>query len=232
MKRITFLIIILLTVSACTSLKTPEIRGVVVDAETGEPIKDARVYAVWYRVYSGPGGQSRGGTSKELRLRTKEDGTFRIPAFTLVNPIPYPFGQGGTFYMIVYAHGYRFKDFIFYTTQDFKKIRYKEFERNIEKIKVKVELNKLKFEEEYWKNLQELDVKDPDFDLEEYRLFIKKYPKSKYTPLAQYYIGYIYEDEIGNYKKAIEEYKKVIKKYPNTKAAKAARRHLELISEQ
>jgi hypothetical protein len=91
------LFLALLLTGIITTFRTPTIKGIVVDAETEEPIDDARIYAAWYRVYSGPGGPGPGGIAKEIRLRTKEDGTFKIPSHILINPVPYPFGQGGNF---------------------------------------------------------------------------------------------------------------------------------------
>ena len=71
MKKIIYLFFISLLLSGCTFLKTPEIKGVVLDAETGTPITDARIYAKWQRTVSGPGGKTGGGISKEIRLTTK-----------------------------------------------------------------------------------------------------------------------------------------------------------------
>lgn len=84
-----------LVIMGCSSFRTPEIKGVVLDVETGKPIADARIYAKWERMMRGFGGESSGGIDKELRLKTKGDGTFLIPAHTLVNFIPT--GKGGIF---------------------------------------------------------------------------------------------------------------------------------------
>ena len=43
--------IILISLTGCTSLKTPEIKGIVLDAETGKPIEGAYVVASWGRTY-------------------------------------------------------------------------------------------------------------------------------------------------------------------------------------
>ena len=115
---------IILILTGCTSLKTPEIKGVVLDAETDKPIANARVYARWQRIVSGPGGQTAGGIAREVRLKTKEDGTFVIPSYTLINFVPYPFGQGGTFYTVIYAHRYMYKSFTFHETINFEKPKY------------------------------------------------------------------------------------------------------------
>jgi hypothetical protein len=59
-------VIILFFALASSTLKTPEIKGVVVDAETGKPIEGAYIVAWWKRTYSGPGGPTGGGISKEV----------------------------------------------------------------------------------------------------------------------------------------------------------------------
>ncbi len=112
-----------------TTFKTPEIKGVVVDSETGKPIADARIYAKWERMMRGFGGEYSGGVGKELRLKTKGDGTFLIPAHTLINFIPT--GTGGNFYMFVYSIGYKNLRFDFFDRTDFEgppRPRFYEFE--------------------------------------------------------------------------------------------------------
>ena len=104
----------------CTTLKTPEIKGVVVDAETGKPIDGARIYARWQKVNTGPGGQSRGGISKEITLIADKNGRFVIPAHLLINFVPYPFGQGGYLYLVFYTHNYKYKKFELENSTQFK----------------------------------------------------------------------------------------------------------------
>ena len=60
MKKILMLIVMAAILFGFTFLKTPEIKGVVVDAETGKPIDGARLYVEWYRVIVGPGGERVG----------------------------------------------------------------------------------------------------------------------------------------------------------------------------
>ena len=47
MKRLFYMILVAALLAGCTSLKTPEINGVVVDAETERPIEGAYVVASW-----------------------------------------------------------------------------------------------------------------------------------------------------------------------------------------
>jgi hypothetical protein len=106
MKSLSLLLITLL-LAGCSSLSTPEIKGVVVDAETGKPIEDARIFAEWRIITSGPGGRGPGEIKKEIKLKTGPDGRFTIPAHTVRNYWPYPIGQGGFFGSAVIAVGYK-----------------------------------------------------------------------------------------------------------------------------
>ena len=69
-KRIKAIIILVLIgviyVVTCTRLKTPEIKGVVLDAETGQSVADVRIYAKWERKMRGFGGESSGGLKKRF----------------------------------------------------------------------------------------------------------------------------------------------------------------------
>lgn len=49
----------------------------------------------------------------------------------------------------------------------------------------------------------------------EFRKLIKHYPKSRFAPTSQYYVGRCYE-EMGYYYEAFRDYQKVIDKYPYT----------------
>lgn len=224
MKRIFCMLLVLAVLSGCTTLKTPEIKGIVVDAETGKPIADARVYAKWQKTVSGPGGKTRGGIAKELRLKTDSEGKFVIPSYALINYAPYPLGQGGNFLVVVYAHGYKFKQFEFYDQTDIKSPRYEEF--IITNNQIKLKLTELINEKQYWENIRELDINDPHYDIEDYNIYISKYPNSANIPRAKYYIGYTYEDELKDYDNAIKEFEQVIKTYPKSDAASSSKQRI------
>ena len=218
-------------IMGCTTLKTPEMKGVVLDAETGKPIEDVRIYAKWKRMMRGFGGEYSGGTDKELHLKAKGDGTFLIPAHTLFNFIPSPIGKGGTFYMIVYAHGYKFKSFIFYERKNFESPRYDEFEKmNKNKILV-LKLEEIKDPETYDKNRYELYTnlefkkEDISYELVDYQSFVDRFPTHKKVPGYRLSIGTIYE-EMGNKEKAKLEYERIIKDFPDSSGAKEARKRL------
>lgn len=231
MKKIFYSIFILVFISGCTLLKTPEIKGIVLDAETGKPIADARIYAKWQRTVSGPGGQTGGKVVRELRLRTKEDGVFGIPSYNLINPVPYPFGQGGTFYVVVYAHSYKYKSFTFHESENFEKPKYEEFKIEV-KEGIKIKLEEIKNDETYFfqigKNLLETGE---DYYLKDMRFFIDKFSNSKWCATIQNYIAQYYENK-EDYSNAIKEYEILIKKYPDSGFVPYAQKAIERIGQR
>ena len=205
-------------------MKTPEIKGVVFDSETGKPIEGAYVVASWGRTYSGPGGQVGGKDFKKIRLQTSKDGAFMIPAYTVINWVPWPFGQGGTFFMAVYTHGYKCKKFIFYEASGFQMPKYEEFKEKKEDGTTIFKLEKMKDPDTFDKNGDEiygLVKEDLSYKLKDYELFVNKFPMDKRVPGYRLSIGSIYE-EIGDYDKALMEYRKIIKDFPDSRAAKEA----------
>ena len=225
-------------IMGCTTLKTPEMKGVVLDAETGKPIEDVRIYAKWKRMMRGFGGEYSGGTDKELHLKAKGDGTFLIPAHTLFNFIPSPIGKGGTFYMIVYAHGYKFKSFTFYEEKAFGHPRhYEEFKKLGENRVLLFKLEEIKDPETYDKNRYDFNgeysfnthykesKEDSIYDLVDYQTFVDRFPTHKKIPGYRLAIGTIYEG-MKDKGKAKLEYEKIIKDFPDSSGAKEARNRL------
>jgi len=202
-----------------TTLKTPEIKGVVLDAETGKPIEGANVVAGWGRTYSGPGGQFDGKTFKELKLKTGKDGTFKIPAYVVINWIPFPFGQGGTFGMAVYAHGCKHKSFIFNETENFKRPKYEEFEKMLIEKKLLLSLPEIKDPKSYIKNRGDIyfyTEADEVYRKEEDKLFLEKFGMRKWDKNIQYELAEAYY-RMGDYKSAIKKLEEIIKDDPNAK---------------
>jgi len=223
----------------CTTLKTPEIKGLVLDAETGQPIADARIYAKWERKMIGFGGETSGGIEKELRSKTKADGTFSIPGRTMINFIPSPIGIGGFFYMIVYTHGYKFKSFTFYEEKAFGHPRhYEEFKKLNENKVLMFKLEKIKDPETYDKNRYDFNgeysfnthyresKEDLIYDLVDYQTFVDRFPTHKKLPGYRLAIGTIYEG-MKNKEKAKLQYERIIKDFPDSSGAKEARKRLE-----
>jgi hypothetical protein len=235
------LVIILMSsilIMGCTTLKTPEMKGVVLDTETGKPIMDARIYTKWERKMIGFGGETSGGIEKELRLKTKDDGAFLIPGRTFINFIPFPIGRGGFFYMIVYAHGYKFKSFTFYEEKAFGHPRhYEEFKKLGENRVLLFKLEEIKDPETYDKNRYDFNgeysfnthykesKEDSIYDLVDYQTFVDRFPTHKKIPGYRLAIGTIYEG-MKDKGKAKLEYEKIIKDFPDSSGAKEARNRL------
>lgn len=232
-KRIVLIIVIIIAVLLylfSTSFKTPEIKGVVVDAETGKSMEGAYISASWSRTYSGPGGPSGGGISKEVKITTKADGAFVIPKHTVINLVPYPFGQGGSFGMSVYAHRCKIKRFAFYDTKQAENPKYEEFSRSTQdgfKI-MRIKMHELKDDEKYYFQLIE-SFEFKDYHLEDMRFFLEKFSNSSWADKVQWEIGNYYVEHIKDYANAIKEYELLIKKYPKSRFVPDAQKNIERI---
>jgi len=182
--KLVLLFLLLIILSSCTFLKTPEIKGVVVDAETGKPIEGARVYASWHRIIAGPGGTTNGAILKELRMRTKADGSFELPGYLLVNIVPFPFGQGGNFGFIVYDHGYEVKRYSFWKRSDFTKAKYNEFDEVSKQINIS--MKKITDAEEYYFQLgSSPSIVGDEYLIEEMRYFLNNFHESRWRTDVQ-----------------------------------------------
>jgi tetratricopeptide (TPR) repeat protein len=203
----------------CTRLKTPEIKGVVVDAETGKPITDAKIYAKWERKMRGFGGESSGGIDKELHMKTKDDGTFLIPARTLINFIPSPIGIGGDFHLFVYSIGYKNLIFDFFDKEDFER-RYQGFENVVEGKEVIFRMSRIKDPEPFIKNRREVSSniqKDKEFKLKEDQFLVEKFGKQRWNDRnIQYELAEAYY-RLGDYKLALRKLDEILEIEPNSR---------------
>jgi hypothetical protein len=218
-----FVLIGVIYVVTCTRLKTPEINGVVVDAETGKPIADTRIYAKWERKMRGLGGEYSGGIDKELHLKTKTDGSFLIPAHTLFNFIPSPIGIGGDFYMFVYAIGYKNLIFDFFNEEDFEgppKPRYIEFEGVSKGKQVILRTSEILDPKTFIKNGGEVfrtARPDKEFELKEDRLFVERFGEQKWTKtFIQYELAEAYY-RLGDYESALKKLDEILETNPKEK---------------
>jgi len=71
--------------------------------------------------------------------------------------------------------------------------------------------------------------KDKMTAVEYYKKVHEKFPKSEYAPMALFYAGFIYGNELGDIAKATENYNLLIKEYPEHPAAKLAKDDLALL---
>jgi hypothetical protein len=215
--------------SGCfTTFETPEIKGIVLDAETGKPIEGAIVVASWGRTYSGPGGQFGGKNFKELRLKTDNKGAFIIPANKITNWVPYPFGQGGSFAMAIFTHGYKVKKFVFNEPQEFHRPKYNEFQGKKENGTILFKLEEIKDPDTFEKN--DLEIygfvkEDLNYQLKDYIIFISKFPTDKRVSSYRLGKGTLYE-KMKNSELAIKEYEDIIKDFPGTDEAKEAKKRI------
>jgi tetratricopeptide (TPR) repeat protein len=232
MRKITIILLTFLNglflVGCITTLKTPEIRGVVLDAETGKPIEGVNVIARWSRTYSGPGGQVGGKAFKELRLKTNNNGAFVIPDYKVTNWVPYPFGQGGSFGMAVFTHGYKVEKFVFHESQEFQRPKYDEFKERKEGGAIIFKLEEIKDPDTFDKNDSEIYgfvKEDLNYQLKDYQIFITKFPIDKRVSGYRLGIGTVYE-KMGKPIEAISEYEKIIKEYPGSEEEKEAKERI------
>lgn len=165
-------------------------------------------------------------------METKGDGTFLVPARTMFNFIPSPIGIKGFFYMIIYAHGYKFKSFVFYDERSFGHPgRYEEFKKLKESNGLIFRLEEIKDPEIYSKNFHDLSTglkfkEDMNYQLVECQIFIDRFPLDKRVPSYILSKGFLYE-EMKKFREAAKEYQKVIEKYPNSDAAIKASKDIE-----
>jgi len=227
-----FSIILSIPLCGCTSLKTPEINGVVVDAETGKPIEGAYVVVSWAPMYGTVGGDVGGRASKKIKLQTDKNGVFRIPRHRLINWKPYPCGKGGNFAMSIYTHGYMHEGYLFYSEGDLEHPKYAAFRGVIGGNKLIVKLQPINDPDTFDKNSSEtygLTENDLNYQLKEYQLYLSRFPAENKVPGHMLSIGTIYE-RMKQHESAINEYKKIIQLYPNSDDAKVAHERILKLS--
>jgi peptidyl-prolyl cis-trans isomerase C len=72
-----------------------------------------------------------------------------------------------------------------------------------------------------------MDSKDSHQRIRIYEELIKKFPDSKYASQAQFMIGFIYSEELGEYDKAEEAFRIVIAEYPESELLDSAKWMIE-----
>lgn len=234
MTRFFYLICIMSLISACTTLETPEIKGIVLDHETGKPLEGAYVIVRWSKTYSGPGGHFGGKDFKELRLKTDSNGSFIIPSYKVINWTPYPFGQGGNFAMAIFTHGYKVKKFVFHESQEFLRSKYSEFNERKEDGTILFKLEEIKDPDTFYKNDDEiygLFEKDLNYLITEYQIFIEKFPKDKHVPGYLLSIGSMYEEK-GDYEKALNAYREILENFPESSTVDEANRRIKKLEKR
>jgi hypothetical protein len=215
---IILLLLVLVLIVWSITIYVPPIKGRVVDAETGKPMKGVNVRAGWVTGYAEPGG----GVFRTIKIyvaKTDEKGEFVLPrTIKLKIPVIEIF-QGID--LLTYEHGYVCQYFNSWEWRLGKKVKYYD-----------VELKKINNDEEFNKNLEEIysklfyelpgrDIKVNDFIfmIDEFKMFLEKYPNSRFLEDTYGILASVYTGETGereeDYESAIRWSEEFIKKYPN-----------------
>ena len=202
------------------------IKGRLVDAEAGKPMKGVNVRAGWVTGYADPGGGSFR-TFKVYATKTNENGEFVLPR-TIKLKIPIIERYQGV-NMLIYEHGYAdlYRDTVgnvyMLGSGDKENIDENKHATNFFKFKIKA----LSTEQKYIKNLEELSLnfndrtvgKDIPFMIMEYQIILQKFPFTKDAYIYHESLGWLYENYEKNYAAAIHEYKQSILKNKNSSFA-------------
>ena len=98
--------------------------------------------------------------------------------------MPFPFGQGGIFHLIVYTHGYRFNNYFMEKGEDFEGGKYKEFSSGVGLITLP--LRKITDAEEYYFHKRELPpIVGDEYLTEEMQYFLDNFPTSDWRADVQ-----------------------------------------------
>lgn len=211
------LVILLLLFSAAIAYESiiyvSPIKGRVVDAETGKPMKGVNVRAGWVTGYADPGGGSFR-TFKVYATKTDENGKF-VLSWTIKLKIPVIERYTGI-NVLIYEHGYSalYKD----TTGNTSYLATGQYIQKIYGHVIDVRLPRLKSDVEYLKNIEGLNLwlsirtlgEDIPFIIKEYETFLQKFPFVKDAYIYHQSLGYLYETYEKNYEAAINEYKQSI----------------------
>ncbi|MBI4686040.1 MAG: hypothetical protein HY755_12725 [Nitrospirae bacterium] len=232
MKRNKIIIIIILLlvlglIAWGSIINIPKIKGRVVDAETGKPMKGVNVRAGWVTGYADPGGGSFR-TFKVHATKTDENGEFILPKTIKIKIPVIEHYQGVN--LLIYEHGYSaiYRE----TTGNASYLATGHYIRKIYGHFIDVKLPKLKSDKEYFKNMEEIYLwmltvgENLQFLIDERRSFSNKYPESPLLDenqliLAEYYV------RLKDYTSALKEYEKLIKEYPKSKFIPLVKKDIE-----
>ena len=212
LRRNLILIFALIFLSSCGVFKSPEIKGKVVDTETGEPLAGANVKVAWYTGYGSPAGwhAKRKNTHKTI---TDDKGEFIIPSIKGTHA---PFiGDYDGVSILVYKLGYKpgFVEQYGRRSQGGRQDRRK----------TDFSLKPLKTDEDYYDAYYHTSWISVDYDhrfqIEYLRDYIDKYSQSKEVRWLFIRIAYHYK-ELGEYSSAKKVYKSYLKQFPDSKHAK------------
>lgn len=191
----------------------PEIKGRVIDAETGKPMQGVNMRIRWVTGYADPGG-GHGGTFKVYATKTDTNGQFVLPR-TIKPKIPIIETYRGE-QIVIYEHGYVHQDI------------WRDAQRNEMITNHEVALTKINSDEEYHKNITKLAIGllssdtivfyDLSFLADEYKIFLSKYADSGYSDQNYRNLASLYEIDMHDYRAALEINREFAMKYPRSSA--------------
>lgn len=212
-KGILVVIIIFLVFSAAIAYKNiihvPAIKGKVIDAESGNPIRGVNVRVRWITGYADLGG-GHGGTFKVYATKTDESGEFFLPEVKKLK-IPIVEVYRGE-QILIYEHGYVHQT-IGRDAQQEKQIKY-----------YQIALKKIKDDEEYNKHLEKIrnllisdtyKYYDPKFVIDDCKMFLEKFSYSRFFEENYRLLAIIYK-ETGDYKSALKVNEEFVVKFPKS----------------
>ena len=232
---ITFLLLIILGLIIWSiTVYIPPIKGRVVDAETGKPMKGVNVRVGWVTGYADPGGGSFK-TFKVYATKTNENGEFILPRIIKFRIPVIEHYQGVN--MLIYEHGHAalYKDTVggIYTLEgaDKENTEMNRYATNYFRFKLRA----ITKEDEYENNFARLwnaNVgTDYNFVINETKVFLKKYPNNIRYDSHLRDIAAAYE-ELGDYQSAKNIYKEIIDRGMSTYDIAEAKKSLRLLEQK
>lgn len=200
---------------SCVITYIPSIKGRVVDAETGKPMKEVNVRAGWVTSYVDPGGGSSR-TFKVYAIKTDGNGEFTLPKVIKLKIPVIEIFQGIN--MLIYEHEYKRQYIERRAWRKGGKIKY--YHIALEKIKDDEEFNK-----NLWKVKNFLFISlssetyrpnDIKFIINGLKMFFEKYPESQFLEENYRRLTGFYEQKKKDYKAALKLNEEFVRKFPNS----------------
>jgi len=194
------------------------IKGKVVDAETGQPMKGVNVRAGWVTGYADPGG-GHFKTFKVYATKTDANGDFVLPR-TIKLKIPIIERYQGV-NMLIYEHGYVCQEIVRRAWLEGGKIKY-----------YQIALRTIKNDEEFNENLRRLSYHlssdidkyyDLKFVVDDFKIFFEKYPDSRFVEENYWKLAGFYEREMKDYQSALRVNEEFVKKFPKSPVSNSVR---------
>jgi hypothetical protein len=202
------------------------VKGRVVEAETGKPMKGTNVRAGWVTGYANPAGGSFR-TFKVYATKTDENGEFVLPRMIKLKIPVIERYQGVD--MLFYEHGYVSQYIERRAWRESGKIEHHE-----------IILKRIENDEQFNENLRRVrlflfvdlsseayQANDLRFILDDFKLFLKKYPNSPLLEENYYKLAGFYETKLKDYKSALKLNEEFVKRFPNSPVLNSIKKDIE-----